>query len=161
MGTGSRLPFALTRGTHRVTVTATDSAAQSATASITVLVYPPPVNYNPPPVVSIEYVQNVTDFPTGIDESGRAYTEFDLRAFACDPELSPCQEVTNDTRFAWYTNRSDLQGPFLMGGRAGRVRLYGTRFTVHQITVYVSDTNFGPEEGTATAQTQIPDFPPR
>lgn len=48
-----------------------------------------------------------------------------------------------------------------MGGRAGRARLYGDRFTVHQITVYVSDTNNGPEEGTATAETRIPDFGPR
>jgi hypothetical protein len=161
MGTGSRLPLVLLRGSHRVTVTATDAAGQSASAAIGVVIDPPPVNYNPPPVVSIEDIRNVTEFPTGFDGSGRAYTDFELRAFACDPEITPCQEVTNDARFAWFTNRTDLQAPFLMGGRAGRVRLYGDRFTRHQITVYVSDIGFGALEGTATMEAQIPDFGPQ
>jgi len=161
MGTGSILPRALPRGGHLVTVTATNATGQSASASIVIQIFGAPANYNPPPSVTIDSVANVTFFPTGTDGSGRAYTEFDLQARACDPEFNPCQPVTNEARFAWFTNRSDLQDPFLLGGSSGRVRLYGDRFTVHQITVYVTDTNNGTEEGKATWETRIPDFGPR
>ena len=45
--------------------------------------------------------------------------------------------------------------------KAGLTARQTLTITLHNITVFVSDLNFGPEEGTATAEARIPDFGPR
>jgi hypothetical protein len=162
MGSGSRIVRVLARGTHRVKVTATDAARQSASAEIDVVVVEGPADFDPPPVVTIEDIYNVSNFPTGFDQSGRAYTDFEVRVFACDPEFDPCLEVTQDDRYAWFTNRSDLQARYLRSGRSGLLRLYGDRFAAHEITVIVTNNCLcNPPESSATVLVEIPDFGPK
>ncbi|MCA9184671.1 MAG: S8 family serine peptidase [Pirellulaceae bacterium] len=137
LGTGAELTRRLIVGTHTITLIGTDSQGLSDSDTITVVVEP---TETIPPTVRIVS-------PTGsphlyVDQFDPVRQQWYINVFL-QSSITDDQPIIPGNR-QWFTNRGDVQAPFLSAEANPLVRLYhkpGTVTTDHQIILAYTDAD--------------------